>query len=333
MGIHENRKAYPRYMASRFEGGITNHRVSGKGNYIPIVFSPSNLSDTVAASFSQTAIPGGSAPVVTYSSTGARQLSLSLDIPLDYLPPNSEYNNTEEYLNAFRALVYPSYGGNGAVYAPYCTVSLTNITLTGACTNVSIDYKTDRFSEQGEMAASVSLSFIEVLDKALGAIHIAQKPTGLKNMRTTNVVVPTIVTREVPSRTTLGEQMTLNGAKEVSYVSGTGYSQIGDTNRNEYTVIDPGVNNKNSEVSVVTYFVQTSKWDDLELWIPGNLSINADGTLRNEKIPNVVTYRNQQPQFTFEGEKQYLIIIYVPYKNLTGYDTANSVIRYITVNR
>ena len=71
-------------------GAIYNNNVSGRGHYIPLTFSPTGLSDSVSASYTQTSIVGGAAPRITYSGTGARQLSLSLQVPMDYLPASGD---------------------------------------------------------------------------------------------------------------------------------------------------------------------------------------------------------------------------------------------------
>ena len=141
-------KGKPRYMGTHsdsFECYIENTSLEAgsKGAKIPLLFSPNSLSDNLAASFNQQAIPGGSAPVITYSGTGARTVSMDFFVPLDYLPPNTDFENTEEYLNAFRALVYPRYIGS-VVTPPSCILHLTNIVVEGVCTQCNINYKPDQ---------------------------------------------------------------------------------------------------------------------------------------------------------------------------------------------
>ena len=158
-------KGVPKHFQSNFVGSITNFAIDTgvKGRVIPFVFSPESLTDTVQASFTQQAIPGSSGPQVTYSSTGARTVSFSLNLPLDYLPPNSLFEDFEDYLNAFRALVYPRYSAaGGKVESPHCKLVMSNIDIDGVCQNCSIEYKTDRYANDGSMSASVSLSFLEV---------------------------------------------------------------------------------------------------------------------------------------------------------------------------
>ena len=89
-------KKTPNGVNQIFSGTITNKIISegSLGRVIPIMFSPDSLSDTMSLTTTQTSIPGGAFPIVTYGSTGARQVSLALTIPADYLPPNSGYNTT-----------------------------------------------------------------------------------------------------------------------------------------------------------------------------------------------------------------------------------------------
>ena len=102
-------KGNPRYMGShsnQFDCYIENKRIpaGSKGRRIPLIFSPNSISDGISASFNQENVPGSSAPVIAYNSTGARTVSIDFFVPIDYLPPNTDFNNTEEYLNALRAL-------------------------------------------------------------------------------------------------------------------------------------------------------------------------------------------------------------------------------------
>lgn len=160
-------KGLPKSFNQVFVGSITNYAIDTgvKGRVIPFVFSPTSLNDNVSASYSQTTIPGSSAPQITYTSTGARSVSLSLDLPLDYLPPTSDFTDFEDYLNAFRALVYPKYSqAGGKVESPHCKLVTSNIEIDGVCTACNIEYKPDRFANDGSMSAAISLSFLEVLD-------------------------------------------------------------------------------------------------------------------------------------------------------------------------
>lgn len=180
-------KGIPEGFQQNFSGLIINEAISSetKGHQIPFTFSPTGMSDSVQASFQQTTIPGASAPQVTYTATGARVVSLSLSIPLDYLPPNSPYTDFEDYLNAFRALNYPKYSlGGGRVESPSCKLYMPNLTIFGVCTQCNIEYIMDRIANDGSMSANISLSFMEILDnvKDVDATWIANsKAKVLKN--------------------------------------------------------------------------------------------------------------------------------------------------------
>ena len=154
------------------------------GDIIPFIFTPDSISDTLSASFSEEAIPGASAPVITYSGTGARKVSITILVPIDYLP--SGYQNTEDYINAFRRLVYPNYKGGDNIQPPSCTLHLTNLIMYGACTGVNIDYKVGeggRYGNDGAIAASVGLSFIETWDfsPSYSSGELFTNPIGLAN--------------------------------------------------------------------------------------------------------------------------------------------------------
>ena len=66
-------KGNPTGFRSNFVCTIVNYSIDegNKGRLIPIVFSPESLSDTISANFTQTTIPGASAPQITYTATGA----------------------------------------------------------------------------------------------------------------------------------------------------------------------------------------------------------------------------------------------------------------------
>lgn len=179
MGIHKGNPS----TATKYGGYIINTNIAEgkKGHEIPFLFSPDSLSDNVSASYSQNSLPGSSAPQITYTNTGARQVSLSLHVSMDYLPAGSLYNNIEEYLNAFRALVYPEYSNSGIITSPNCILSLSNIYLTGVCTSCGIEYNTNKFGQLGELSANVSLSFTEVLSSKTSSSTVAGRVTVLGN--------------------------------------------------------------------------------------------------------------------------------------------------------
>ena len=144
----------------------SNHQ----GYKIPILWTPESLSETVSSSYDQQNIPGRSAPVISYSYTGARQVSISFTVTADYLPVG--FKSVKSYVDAIKALEYPSYSSN-IVTAPNASLHLLNLEINGVCSTVSIEYKMDRFTQDRGMSASVSLTFIEVQETIKGSIEIA----------------------------------------------------------------------------------------------------------------------------------------------------------------
>ena len=182
---------------SMFTSYIRNKTLSSnqKGYMIPLVFAPDSASESISASFDQQNIPGRSSPVVSYSYTGARQVSISFFVSPDNIPEG--YRNIGEYLSAIKALEYPAYSNTGIVTSPNCQLVLPNLSLDGVCTSVSIEYKTDRFTKNKETSASVSLSFLEVCETIKGSINII---TG------GSAAVPVIIEESSSEPTTTGNE-------------------------------------------------------------------------------------------------------------------------------
>lgn len=155
---------------------IINKKIpnSQKGYKIPFYYSPSSLSESISASYDQQNIPGRSAPVITYTSTGARQVSVSFFVSPDYIHSSintSGYSTVKELLSACKALQYPNYNGS-IVESPNCEFHCPGIDIDGVCTSVSIDYNINRYSLSEETSAEVSFTFLEVKEKVQGAINI-----------------------------------------------------------------------------------------------------------------------------------------------------------------
>ena len=163
--------AYTKSQSRLFSSYIINKKIpeGTTGRLIPILWSPDSASESINASFEQTNIPGRSGPIVTYSYTGARTVSVSFFVSNDYCPTG--YSSITSYINAIKALEYPSYNGNITV-SPSCSLHIPGIDIDGVCTSVSVEYKTDRYTRDGKSSASVSLSFIEVMDAIKGTIDI-----------------------------------------------------------------------------------------------------------------------------------------------------------------
>lgn len=92
------------------------------GTYIPFVSMPRNTSESISANFAQQDIAGASIPRIVYTSTSAKTISLSLEnLNESYLP--SGFSNLQQYVRAFQALLYPTYGSN-LVNSPDLTLYL-----------------------------------------------------------------------------------------------------------------------------------------------------------------------------------------------------------------
>lgn len=158
-------------MVSNYTAYIKNKTIETDkvGYNIPLLFSPDAISESINSSYDQQNIPGRSAPIISYSYTGARQLSISFLVTPDHVPIG--YSSIQQYINALKALEYPKYD-NGIVSSPNCEVHLPGIDLDGVCTSVSIEYKSDRYTRNNSMAANVSLSFLEIQGTIKGSIEI-----------------------------------------------------------------------------------------------------------------------------------------------------------------
>lgn len=327
MAIKGLMKGIPKYFQQNFVGHITNYAIEEgiKGRDIPIIFSPESLSDGIQSSYSQTTIPGASAPQITYTATGARTVSFSMVIPLDYLPPNSPYTNIEDYLNAFRALAYPKYLESGKVEGPKCKLVLPNIQIEGVCSSCNIDYKTDRYANDGSMSASVSLTFIEVLTDVsmVDAKWIANDKVNI--LGKTNMSSQTSSTSEYTEssyNSNVGETDTitliLNGKTEYSF-SQAGTCDLDVAIKNGLWS-DPGFNhNKYSQYSVIQrYLCVLDDHANLErIYTDENKSLRV---VVNGKTYTSITTSKSGGFTVNKGQILTWLILYIPVYNGNNYD-------------
>ena len=175
---------FNRGLASMYSAYIKNNRKAegSTGSVIPLLLSPNSLSETLSANYDQQNIPGHRAPIISYSYTGARQVSLSYTVAADHVPAGYTMNS---YIQALKDLEYPTYDAS-VVYAPSCTLVLPNLSIDGVCTSVTIDYKVERTLRNGTMSAEVSLSFTEVKDTLNGYVNINLNPSGNDATQTSN---------------------------------------------------------------------------------------------------------------------------------------------------
>lgn len=333
-------KGIPSFFMQNLIGTITNFAIDDnkKGHIIPFVFSPSGLSDSVTANISQTSIPGASAPQITYSNTGARQVSLVLELPLDYLPPNSSFTNFEDYLNAFRALVYPRYTNEGKVESPRCKLETSNVELDGICTNCGIEYKTDRYANDGSMSAQISLTFIEVLDnvKDVDATWIANSKVNMLN----STVVTTLPV-DGPSRTIDTSSRGIDDTRCRITVLGSSTYDITSTIPSLNTLIkegvyvDPGCTYTRQDkyaIRTLWGFVRNvgrpTKVENLQVSINNGI-INAVATVGGSTVNLGTQCPNAWGQ---PGDTISYFVVYIPIYDVDKFEVGSAKERFIYIN-
>jgi len=330
-------KGNPKSFQSNFSGSITNYAIDAgiKGHIIPFVFSPSSLSDTVQASFHQQTIPGASAPQVTYTATGARQVSFSIELPLDYLPPNSDFTDFEDYLNAFRALVYPKYSlSGGRVESPHCRLLTSNIELDGVCSNCGIEYKTDRYANDGSMSAIISLSFMEIINdvRNIDAKWIANsKVKVLRNTRTSGQSYSGSSSANINSITTSRDDkcyFTLIGSTNVNISNNSGSIEAAISS-GLWKESGYAISNTNK------YTIKAFYGSDLATSVSiGDIKISNTGTSTcacNSKKVNLYSQPTDTNYLLYKGAIVTYFVVYVPVYDGNKYEVDSSKIRQIHI--
>ena len=343
--IHKGKPRYMGYASDNFDCYIINKALGDMR--IPILFSPNSISDNVGATFNQQAIPGGSAPAITYSNTGARTVSIDFFVPIDYLPPGTQFENTEEYLNALRALVYPNYIG-AKVKSPNCSLHLTNITLDGVCTQCNISYKADqRYGNDGALGAEVSLSFLEILDYALSNSDVSGKMTVLSGTEVTTYKEKPIGNSNNHSNNNNGlswGHFKLKGSSNVSTTFKKAKSTSSTSNNTLYkpNFIDEGCSYDSGAYTVVPFYYVSKEpivfsGKDIQGENGDKKSALYKICIDGESYPNSTKelIRNQMPELTkgtinsvYHGIAYYYII-YAPYVRLDEYLFNKALIRTV----
>ena len=340
--IHRGKPRYMGTLSDRFSCYIVN-KVTNKT--IPILFSPNSISDNVGATFNQQSIPGGSAPAITYSNTGARTVSIDFFVPIDYLPPNTSYANTEEYLNDLRSLVYPKYVG-AKITPPECSLHLTNIVIDGVCTQCNISYKTEqKYGSDGALGADVSLSFLEVLPKAISSGDVSGRTTILNGTEIGTYTESTLTngTQHEERQTFNWGNFKLKGNKYIK-VKFKKIRTSPDSTLDQYVpdYIDDGYMTHSGDYSVVKfYYASPIPLEFSVLDIKGDSGTNKSAVYKicvngeSFSSSNKVLQRNQMPELTARqieevyGGNVYIYIIYTPYLGLDNYVFDRALIRTI----
>lgn len=109
------------------------------GETIQLSLSPDSVSESISANVNQEDIVARSAPIITYTSTGARQVTVSFAQTEDTLPDG--FNTIDSYVSALKSFVYPGYS-NGLVSSPSCQLVIgTSLNVIGICQNVNVSWK------------------------------------------------------------------------------------------------------------------------------------------------------------------------------------------------
>ena len=161
----------PKDSISWFSSYIIVYNVNGNTLKIPIVLSPNNVSESISASYDQQTAAGRSAPIISYSNTGARNLNFSMRVSIDMLPKGYG-KDIDKYIDSLKSMLYPDYTRPGGIIRPpHCKVVIGSIVLDGVCTSFNVSYQ-NVYAKRGQfMVADVDLSFTETLDGAPGNVY------------------------------------------------------------------------------------------------------------------------------------------------------------------
>lgn len=150
-------------------------RVLGKENkeldVINFQFMPKSITDQKSAQYQDINIIGRSSPFKSYSSSGPRGITFTLEFMTN---PEAEDNSMgpsviRKYLDRLQALVYPIYENYTVSPPPHCLIHIGDqLEMVGVCNNVSVNYDNQRIPWTGltrggiwAFGASVNLSFYE----------------------------------------------------------------------------------------------------------------------------------------------------------------------------
>lgn len=128
------------------------------GKVIPINLAPDSLGETITGNFNSEEIVARSAPIVTYTNTGARTVQVSLTQTEDTLP--NDYDDINKYIDALKALVYPNYSNNLVVPPSSQLVIGETLNIIGVVTNVSVNWQ-GPYRENKMQIAKIDLSYTE----------------------------------------------------------------------------------------------------------------------------------------------------------------------------
>lgn len=201
----------PKKPVKWFDSYIIMYNVKGGTKKIPIVLSPTGINESISVSYDQQTSPGRSAPVISYTNTGARTLSFTMRVSSDTLP--SDYGkDVNSYVSNLKAMLYPDYSSKtGIIRSPHCLVVIGNLKIDGVCTSFGAAYQ-EIYRSNGQFAyVDVDLSFMEVLKTAPGNVNIIEQSVAQND---SNISSGTDVT---PILTLLGDGVGENNSTPYSY--------------------------------------------------------------------------------------------------------------------
>lgn len=132
-------------------------KVYYKGNCeytIPMLF-PESASESYGASFVKESPVGSTYPILAFANSGASTVNISFVALSDHLPKG--YSTLSDYLNAIKQMTRPKYSGTHVI-GPEVTVSLANITFSGVCDSISIDYQ-NLYGDNSYSMATITCQF------------------------------------------------------------------------------------------------------------------------------------------------------------------------------
>ena len=128
------------------------------GALIPINLAPDSVGETITGNFNSEDIVARSAPIITYNSTGARTVQITITQTEDTLPTG--FNSLVDYVDKVKALVYPNYNNNLVVPPSSQLVLGDSVNLIGVVTNVSVNWL-GPYRDNKMQIAKIDLSFTE----------------------------------------------------------------------------------------------------------------------------------------------------------------------------
>lgn len=153
----------PRYFSAYIVSLVT-------GETIPLVTAPESLGESISANYNEQDILARSAPMIAYTSTGARKVTISMKLHEDVLPSGYNINS---YINSLKSLVYPEYSGSGNLTPPSAKLMMgTSLNVIGVVNSVEVNWITDVYRDNRIPMASVSLTITETRQSCPGATTI-----------------------------------------------------------------------------------------------------------------------------------------------------------------